>query len=252
MADDFDLLVDEAASAPADAWDFAWLHGRASEERPSWRYFDRVRERVPNARRLLDIDTGTGTMLAALPQLPRLTVATDSYAPSIERAATRLRPRGVHVVPTQHEVQALPFADASFGLIISRHPVETWWTEIARVLEPGGHYVSQQVGPGSLRELSEFLMGPLPTSSKRDPDLARRAAQSAGLVVDDLKVERTKVVFHDIGAVVYFLRVVVWTVPDFSVDRYRTQLRRLHGHIAVAGAFESASSRFLIDAHRPA
>ena len=252
MLPDFDQLLEEASKASADTWDFSWLDGRATEERPSWHYFDRVCERVGNARRLLEIDAGTGNMLADLPQLAPLAVATDSYRPSIQTAGPRLRARGAHVVQTQHDREALPFANAVFDLIISRHPVDTWWTEIARVLEPGGHYFSQQVGPHSLRDLSEFLMGPLPANSRRDPEVAREAAESAGLVVDDLRVERTKVVFHDIGAVVYFLRVVVWTVPDFSVSRYRPQLRRLHEHIEETGAFEASSSRFLIDAHRPA
>jgi SAM-dependent methyltransferase len=252
MAADFDDLIDGALGAPADTWDFSWLEGRATEERPSWRYFDRVSERLPNTQRLLDVDAGTGNMLADLPQLPPLTVATDSYRPSVRRAAPRLRARGAHVVQTQHDTQALPFADASFDLIISRHPVETWWTEIARVLQPSGHYFSQQVGPHSMRDLSEFFMGPLPKSSGRDPELARHAAQAAGLVVDDLCAERTRVVFHDVGAVVYFLRVVVWTVPHFSVNRFRPQLRRLHDHIQATGAFETTSSRFLIDARRPA
>lgn len=252
MLDEFDQLLEEASTAPADTWDFSWLDGRATEERPGWRYFDRVTERVTNARRLLDIDAGTGNMLADLPQLPPLAVATDSYRPSIQTAAPRLRARGAHVVQTQHDRRVLPFADASFDLIISRHPVETWWSEIVRVLQPGGHYFSQQVGPHSLRDLSEFLMGPQPAGSRRDPELARQAAEAAGLVVEDLRVERTKVVFYDIGAIVYFLRVVVWTVPDFSVGRYRFQLRRLHEHIRATGAFETSSSRFLIDAHRPA
>jgi hypothetical protein len=50
---------------------------------------------------------------------------------------------------------------------------------------------------------------------------------------------------------VYFLRVVVWTVPDFSVERYRHRLRQLHDHIRATGAFETTSSRFLIDARQP-
>lgn len=252
MADDFDRLVHDASIARADTWDFGWLDGRATEERPTWRYFDRVAERMPNTRRLLDVDAGTGSLLADLPQLPPLTVATDAHEPSILIAAPRLRARGAHVVRTQADHQALPFADASFDLIVSRHPVETWWAEIARVLEPGGHYLSQQVGPHSVRELSEFLVGPLPTGSARDPELARRSAEEAGLVVEDLRVERTDVAFHDIGAVVYFLRVVVWTVPDFTIDRYRSRLRQLHDHIEAEGAFETTSSRFLIDARRPA
>jgi len=65
--------------------------------------------------------------------------------------------------------QALPFAGDAFDLVTSRHPVDTWWGEIARVLAPGGAYLSQQVGPHSVRELSEFMLGPLPPTSKRDP-----------------------------------------------------------------------------------
>ena len=50
------------------------------------------------------------------------------------------------------------------------------------------------------RELSEALMGPQPGGSKRDPSLARAAAERAGLVVTDLRQERPLTAFYDIGA----------------------------------------------------
>lgn len=252
MARDFEQLVHEASVAPADTWDFGWLAGRAVEERPSWRYFDLVRGRLGGVRRLLDLDTGTADLLHALPELPPLTVATDAHRPSIRLAAPRLHACRAHLVQTGRERPALPFRGDTFDLIISRHPIDTAWAEVARVLAPGGRYVSQQVGPHSLRDLAEFLMGPRPASTHRDPELARWSAEAAGLVVEDLRVERTRVAFFDIGAVVYFLRVVIWTVPDFTVDRYRSQLLRLHEHIESTGVFETTSSRFLIDARRPA
>lgn len=247
----FDELIAEGASAPITGWDFSWLEGRATEERPSWRHFDRVGARVATATRLLDVQTGVGNMIADLPALPPVTVATDGYRPSIAAAAPRLRARGAHLVLTQEDRPAIPFADDSFDLITSRHPVDTWWYEIARVLAPGGSYLSQQVGPRSLLELSEVLMGPLPTGSRRDPARARRSAEDAGLVVDELVVERPATVFHDIGAVVYFLRLVVWIVPDFSVERYRDRLRVLHDRIVGEGPFVATASRFLIDARKP-
>ena len=133
----------------------------------------------------------------------------------------------------------------------SRHPVTTWWDEIARVLRPGGHYLSQQVGPYSLRDLSDYLMGPLPGGSARNPDGAVAAAERAGLVVTALQTERPRTEFYDIGAVVYFLRLVVWIVPDFSVARYRDRLRTLHEQIVRDGAFATTASRFLIEAMKP-
>ena len=44
-----------------------------------------------------------------------------------------------------------------------------------------------------------------------------------------------RVEFFDVGAVVYFLRKVIWTVPDFDVDRYRDRLRALHDRIQADG-----------------
>jgi SAM-dependent methyltransferase len=183
--------------------------------------------------------------------LPTLTVATEGYQPNLAVAARVTRRRGAHLVCTREDRAALPFADAAFDLVVSRHPVVTWWDEIARILQPGGIYLSQQVGPHSLRSLSEFLMGPLPPGSKRDPGLARDAAVHVGLDVVELRQQRLRTRFLDIGAVVYFLRLVVWIVPDFSVERFRPQLRELHELIEREGAFETWASRFLIEARKP-
>jgi hypothetical protein len=37
-----------------------------------------------------------------------------------------------------------------------------------------------------------------------------------------------RVEFHDVGAVIYFLRKVIWTIPGFTIDRYRGQPAALH------------------------
>lgn len=247
----FDAWVEEAEHVPIDGWDFSWLEGRATEERPSWGYSQRVAERAARADRMLDLQSGGGEMLAELPTLPPLMVATEGYAPNVLVAARRLRPRGAYVVATEPDRPALPVAGDAFDLVTSRHPVDTWWAEIARVLRPCGTYFSQQVGPFSNRELSEALMGPLPPGSGREPEAALVTAEHAGLVVEDLRSERLRVAFFDVGAVVYFLRIVVWTVPDFTVDRYREQLRDVHERIERDGSFVSHSTRFLIEATKP-
>lgn len=57
--------------------------------------------------------------------------------------------------------------------------------------------------------------------------------------------------FFDVGAMVFFLRKVVWTVPDFSVDRYRARLQDLHDQIEQEGMFRSTMSRTLLEARKP-
>ncbi|TQF14392.1 class I SAM-dependent methyltransferase [Myxococcus llanfairpwllgwyngyllgogerychwyrndrobwllllantysiliogogogochensis] len=252
MSRTYEELEAEAASAPVEGWDFSWLNGRATEQRPSWGYLRQLGERMARASAALDIQTGGGEVLAGVPKRPPLTVATESWPPNVAKATKLLHPLGVVVVADSDE-PPLPFADSAFDLVVSRHPVTTWWTEIARVLQPGGTYFSQQVGPASVFELVEFFLGPLPAEihRRRHPDDARAQAESAGLHVTDLRLESLRTEFFDIGAVIYFLRKVIWMVPDFTVERYRPQLRALHERIQRDGPFVARTTRFLIEAHKP-
>ncbi|MCX4654879.1 class I SAM-dependent methyltransferase [Streptomyces microflavus] len=250
--DRFEALVAEADAVSVDGWDFSWLEGRATEQRPSWGYARAMADRLGAARAALDIQTGGGEVLAAAPKLPPVTVATESWPPNIARATALLHPLGAVVVADADE-PPLPFGDGAFDLVVSRHPVTTWWEEIARVLAPGGTYFSQQVGPASVFELVEYFLGPQPPEVRgaRDPEDARAAAEAAGLDVVGLRPERLRTEFFDIGAVVYFLRKVIWMVPGFTVEQYRPQLAALHRQIEEEGPFLAHTTRFLIEARKP-
>jgi hypothetical protein len=58
--------------------------------------------------------------------------------------------------------------------------------------------------------------------------------------------------FFDVGAIIYFLRKVVWTVPGFTVARYGDRLREVHDDIQREGPFIAHSTRTLVEARRPA
>lgn len=251
MTRSFDDLVNEAVAADVEDWDFSWLNGRATEERPSWGYAKMMAKRMAAATAALDIQTGGGEVLATVPKFPALTVATESWPPNVARATRRLHPLGVAVV-AHEDAEPLPFADGAFDLVVSRHPVAVWWHEVARVLRPGGRYFSQQVGPGSVGELTEFLMGPRSDgTSEREPSLALAAAQAAGLTVTDLRAESLRTEFFDVGAVIYFLRKVIWIVPGFTAEGYRAKLETLHDQITARGSFAATARRFLIEAEKP-
>ncbi|WP_407658628.1 class I SAM-dependent methyltransferase [Kitasatospora acidiphila] len=236
-----------------EGWDFSWLDGRATEQRPSWGYQRLLGERMAQVNSALDLQTGGGEVLAGLPKLAPLTVATESWPPNVAKATALLHPLGVAVVVDADE-PPLPFGDNAFDLVSSRHPVTTWWAEIARVLRPGGSYFSQQVGPASVFELVEYFLGPLPAEVKqaRDPERARREAEAVGLEMVDLRFEKLRTEFLDIGAVIYFLRKVIWMVPGFTVDQYRDRLRELDQQLRQDGPFVATTTRFLIEARKPA
>ncbi|MEU2160343.1 class I SAM-dependent methyltransferase [Streptomyces sp. NPDC019208] len=252
MTRTFDHVVAEAESVSVTGWDFSWLDGRATEQRPSWGYQRLMSERLARASAALDLQTGGGEVLAGAPKLPPLTVATEGWPPNVEKATRLLHPLGAVVVVDRDE-PPLPFGAEAFDLVVSRHPVRVWWDEIARVLRPGGTYLSQQVGPASVFELVEYFLGPQPEETRRSrhPDDAREAAEAAGLEVVDLRSETLRTEFFDIGAVIYFLRKVVWMVPGFTVARYRDRLRELHERIETEGPFVARTTRFLIEARKP-
>jgi SAM-dependent methyltransferase len=247
----FDELIAEADSACVDGWDFSWLDGRATEQRPSWGYQRLMGERLATASAALDLQTGGGEVLAGAPKLPPVMVATESWPPNLARATALLHPLGAAVVADTDE-PPLPFADGAFDLVTSRHPVKAWWQEIARVLRPGGTYFSQHVGPASVFEVVEYFLGPQPQARLgRRPETARKEAEAAGLEVVDLRSESLRTEFFDIGAVVYFLRKVVWMVPGFTVDAYRDRLREMDARIRRDGSFVAHTTRFLIEARKP-
>ena len=249
----FEELVAEADAADIEGWDFSWLKGRATEQRPSWGYHRLMAARLATARAALDIQTGGGEVLAGAPTLPPVSAATESWPPNLAKATRLLRPRGVVVVHDADE-PPLPFADGAFDLVTSRHPVTVHWNEIARVLEPGGTYLSQHVGPHSVFELVEYFRGPQPERARnaRHPDHARAGAAEAGLDLLDLRYEELHTEFRDIGAVVYFLRKVIWMVPGFTVEEHRDTLRALHENIQAHGPFQATTTRYLVEARKPA
>lgn len=243
--------MNEAQAASVEGWDFSWLEGRATEQRPSWGYQRLMSQRLAAATAALDIQTGGGEVLAGVAAFPPTMVATEAWLPNVTRSTRLLHPRGAVVVVDPDE-PPLPFDDEAFDVVTSRHPVTVWWEEISRVLQPGGTYVAQHVGPATAIELVEYFLGPQPKGcTQRHPDIETADAEAAGLEVVDVRAERLRMEFFDIGAVIYFLRKVIWTVPDFTVETYRDRLRELHDQIVADGPFVSYSSRTLFESRKP-
>jgi SAM-dependent methyltransferase len=246
----FEELVAEGEAVPTEGWDFSWFDGRATEERPSWGYQRLMGERMAIAKAALDIQTGGGEVLAGVPRRAPLCVATEAWPPNIAKATALLHPLGTVVVADPEE-PPLPFADGAFDLVVSRHPVRAYFDEIARVLRPGGTYFAQHVGPRSVIEITEYFLGPQPGGGSRHPDRERAEAEAAGLEIVDVRTERLRMEFFDVGAVVHFLRKVIWMVPGFTAAAYLPRLRELHDQIESQGPFVAHSSRTLFEARKP-
>ncbi|MBW8173534.1 class I SAM-dependent methyltransferase [Ornithinimicrobium sp. Arc0846-15] len=247
----FDFLVSEAVDADVSGWGWGWLEGRAHEERPPWGFAKQLSARLRRVDSALDIDTGGGEVISRAPSLPSTMVVTEGWWPNAQHAQHLLAPRGVHVL---HNLlgEPLPLADRVFELVTSRHPVAPDWHEIYRVLQPGGSYFAQHVGPASAFELIEHFLGPLPAQRQaRDARAEISAARSAGLQLTQVQTASCRMEFYDVGAVVWILRRCVWWVPDFTVDRYAAELAELDAGMREGRPFIAYSRRHLLDLIRP-
>jgi SAM-dependent methyltransferase len=246
----FEQLVQEALDHTFSGWDFSWLNGRWHEAAPSWDYRQLVQARIKNAASLLDMGTGGGEFLSSLTDLPPTTYATEGYAPNIPVAKERLEPLGINVVQVVDD-NALPLPSNAFDLVINRHESYAL-PEVFRILRPGGLFLTQQVGPRNCVELNQYLEAPL------EPDIhswslaqENTAVEEAGFRIRRSEKQLLDSIFYDIGAAIYYLKVIAWQIPDFSIEAYRDRLEAMHRLIERQGAFYATAQRFLIEAEKP-
>lgn len=225
-------------------------------EAPPWDYDGIVCAHASSSPDLLDLGTGGGEWLAALPCRPARVVATEGYAPNVPVAERRLRPLGIELVVADapdNVAQApgtteprLPFADGSFSLVVARH--ESYLpAEILRILRPGGVFVTQQVGEGNEDDVHRLLGRPIPKRTGWNAVFARRQLETAGLEVTRAEEAEVATAFADVGAFAWWLRMISFTVP-FELEDERERLIELHD---VEAPLVVRERRFLVEARKP-
>lgn len=256
----FGDLLDAASAALFWGWDFSWLGDRYRVAPTEWDYRAIVETTARDRGSLVDMGTGGGEFLATIETLPRRTVATESHHPSWHVAGERLLQRGIPVVavepcPNNNQWQGkggrLPFRTESVELVINRHDAYSP-TEVARVLTPGGVFVTQQVGGRDQPELLDWFDRPTLPGSIWSLSYAKRQLEAAGLQVTDGAEVDLPARFADVGALAYYLQAVPWQVPRFDINRDREHLARLHTAIeSTERPIEVTSHRFWLTATKP-
>ena len=242
-------LINEAWKADFSGWDFQWLEGRLVEEPLPWDYPRIVRDHFQGIHSLLDMGTGGGELLASLAPLPPDTHATEAYPPNHAIARDRLTPLGVKVHPLE-ESAPLPFPPETFDLVINRHD-DFDPREVFRVMKPGGHFITQQVGGLDNLELNQVLEESLSFPfTNWCCATALNNLYEAGFQVVSSDQAVLYCVFLDIGAVVYYLKAIPWQVEGFSPETHHKGLTSIHNIIERHGKFTTTAHRFLIVAKK--
>ncbi len=247
MRQEIDRLRPYLEQAKASTgWDFTHLKVRHLGPALPWDYEQLVCDHARGAGCALDMGTGGGEVLSRLrASLPAKTVATEEWKVNAPVAYARLRPLGVDVVRCKS--MRLPFLHAAFDLVTNRHE-ELDPAEVARVLRPGGHIVTQQVGGNNWREVRKYI------PRKTDfGDLFTEYAvgfTSAGLAVTLSCEQDFRSAFSSLGDLVYLLGVAPWEVPDFSLERDGDALMQLEAECLTDDGLVLTESRFVIVAEK--
>jgi SAM-dependent methyltransferase len=261
----FDALVEEALVAPVSGWQFPFLEQRIEREQPSWDYPGTARALLANADTALDHGTGGGEVLANLGVVPHVLIATESFAPNVAVAARCLRPLGAYVVQVHGDTHDSRGPGEDNSVPARRQPFRDCWldvflvrncafcpADVYRMLRRGGRLLYQggQVDaprPGQ-RSLRDYFHTDYETGwgcwQVRDTVLA------AGFEIVDYREQLTRVVYRDIAAVVFALRMSPWTVGPFNIDAHRERLYELHQQIDRNGGLVTSWTSLFLHARK--
>lgn len=240
----------EEECAHIKGWDFSHIEDRYCEEDVlPWDYKTIIKSYLKSDMKLLDYDTGGGEFLLTLNHPYCNTSATEGFLPNVKLCKEKLIPLGIELREC-NDASRIPFDDESFDIIINRHG-DFDPAEIKRLLKKGGVFITQQVGSNNDRDLVELV---LPDAKVPFPDLNLKA-QRKGFI--DLGFEMLKedeafgpISFYDVGAFVWFARIIEWEFPNFSVDNCFDKLLKLQRVIEKKGKIEGTTHRYLIVAKK--
>jgi len=229
-------------------WDFSNLDNRWEMEDLPWDYFELVKKYNIADFKLLDMGTGGGELLLQIKHPYNNTFATEGYRQNYELCKETLEPLGITIRFFENDI--IPYEDEMFDLVINRHesynPLEVY-----RVLKPNGVFITQQVGNDNNKAMSEFLIGKrkslflnnyLPIAVKQITDCGFRIIES-----DEIYVEMK---YFDIGALVYYAKIIEWEFAGFSVEKCYNKLVELQNKIDDCGYVGSTEHRYYLVAKK--
>jgi len=231
-------------------WDFSHLDGRTEAETLPWDYREIITRYLRHEYRLLDMGTGGGEFLLSLNHPPLNTCVTEAYLSNYRLCVEQLAPLGITVRQISYD-EIIPYGDEEFDIVLNRH-TSFDAHEVFRVLKPNGVFITQQVGEENNRALSKFLIdGFKPPFIHHNLATNHSLLHDAGFTVLQSGECYPSLKFFDIGAIVYFAKIIEWEFPGFSVQRCFDALLGLQEIIEEKAFVESRGHRFYLVCNKP-
>lgn len=243
-----DLLAAEAAARDFTGWDLSNIGMRELGCSVPWDYEAEARELLLDAGRAVDLGTGGGEVLLRIARnCSTQVIATEQWGPNARLADSRLRAHGIPLVWCEAESTRLPFADAAFDLVLDRHEALEA-VEVARILAPGGTVLTQQVTSRTMPELRQYI--DRATVFRNHDEEYPNGFVALGFSVE-VRRHAFRIAFPNLAALVKFLVVAPWTVPEFDVGRDLESLRAIERDLTTPEGIAFNDGRYLLRAVKP-
>lgn len=244
-ASDYKALYDQVGALTG--WDFSkvdWV-----TEGPDLDFYREVRKMCRKSDLLLDIGTGGGEKVLPLADDVLLLVGIDQDAEMVETACRNAAASGAtNTRFLKMEAERLAFPDAFFNIISCRQS-EFDADEAARVLVPGGLFLTQQVSEGDKLNIQRAF-GRETGKPGALRDRCVRKLKEAGFTDIDV-IEFTVIEYFQTPADLIFLLKHTPTIPDFGHrDEHFEILDRFIRENTTEKGIRSNMERFILTARK--
>jgi len=243
-------LRSEEEKAKIHGWDFSYIEGRYEEDTNfPWNYKEKILEYLKPSMKILDIDTGGGEFLLSLFHPYENTSAMEGFSPNVKVCEENLLPLGIDF--RAGNCEKIPFEDEKFDIVINRHG-DLNENEIYRVLKKGGLFITQQVGADNDRELVKLLLPQIKQGQfpEQRLEIIMEKFKRAGFEILEEYESFNLMKFFEIGALVWFAKIIEWEFIDFSVDKCKNELIKVQEMLEKDGFVKGTTHRFFFIAKK--
>ncbi len=232
-------------------WDFSAIAGESKEDVLPWNYKEIVEKHLKPQNQLLDMGTGGGEFLLTLNHPYSNTAVTEGYPPNYELCINTLGTKGIRVEKVEEDDQLPFFKENAFDVVINRH--ESFDPkEVFRVLKKGGKFITQQVGGDNNHSLAEKILGkhesPFPHIHLKQQ---KEGLEKAGFQIVKGEEAFPLTYFYTMEALIYYMKIIPWEFPDFSVESHFKELLVLQKEWEKQGEITTREERFILIGEKP-
>jgi len=247
----YELWKKEEEIAYIKGWDFSHIADRYVEEDTlPWDFKLVIKNYLTDQMSLLDMETGGGEFLFDLNHPYLKTSAIEGYKPNVEFCKNKLLPMGIDFKEADG-TNILPFDDNKFDIVTNRHG-DYNIKELKRVLKPDGIFLTQQVGAENDWELIKFLQPEIKDVAypKQYLKYRKKELEENGFEIIECDETFQPIKFYDVGALVWYARIIEWEFIDFEVDKYLDNLYKAQEILDKYGVIKGSIHRFYIVARK--